>query len=118
MKPKKKIIVAYSESFKKSKVDQIENGNISVIQMAKMIGMNNTNSIYQWLRKYGKKIQNERIVIETDSDYLRYVSLEKEKLKLEQLLGQQQVRLHYYEELLNEVRSHYGEDPEEKFLKK
>lgn len=58
------------------------------------------------------------MVIETDSDYLKLVEVKKEKENLERLVGKQQIKLDYYEELLEQIKEVYGHDIEKQFLKK
>ena len=108
----------YSESFKKSKVEQIEKGEITALQLSKMLGLQSSSTIYEWIKKYSKRSLNEKVVIETESDYLRFVELEKQTAQMEQMIGQQQIKLQFYEELIAQIRAHYGEDPVELFLKK
>lgn len=108
----------YSEGFKKSKVEQIEKGEITALQLSKMLGLQSSSTIYEWIKKYSKRSLNEKVVIETESDYLRFVELEKQTAQMEQMIGQQQIKLQFYEELIAQIRAHYGEDPVELFLKK
>lgn len=96
----------------------IEKGEITVSELARMIGMKNSNPIYVWMKKYAKKPMTEKIVIETQSDYLKLKELEKQLKEAEQLIGRQQIQLQFYEGIIEEVESHYGEDPLKKFLKK
>ena len=57
-------------------------------------------------------------MIESDSDYLKVVELQKEKSNLERIVGKQQIRIDYYETLIEMLKEHYQEDVEKKFLKK
>jgi transposase len=108
----------FSESYKREQVSLIEKGEITVSELARMIGMKNSNPIYMWVKKYGKKPLTERIVIESQSDYMRLKELEKQLKEAEQLIGRQQIRLQFFEGIIDEVEAHYGEDPVKKFLKK
>ena len=108
----------YSESFKRDKVREIEQGKLTPLQLSKMLGMNFSGVIYKWMARYGTQPTTEKVVVETESDYLRLVELERRNTKLEQLIGRQQVEISIMEEILNAVKDHYGEDPKNKFLKK
>ncbi|MBK7698979.1 MAG: hypothetical protein IPO26_02890 [Saprospiraceae bacterium] len=57
-------------------------------------------------------------MIESDSDYLKVVELQKEKSNLERIVGKQQIRIDYYETLIEMIKEHYQDDIEKKFLKK
>lgn len=108
----------FSESFKREQVSLIEKGEIGVMELGRLIGMKNPNPIYQWIKKFGKTPLTEKVVIETQSDYIRLKAVEKQLKEAEQLIGHQQIRLQFYEGIIEEVETHYGEDPIKKFLKK
>jgi transposase len=113
----KKARKVFSESFKKQKVALIESGKMSTGAVATQFDVSYT-AVYQWVKKYGKVSSPDKIVIETDSDYLKVLELQKEKSNLERILGKQQIRIDYYETLIEMVKEHYKEDVENKFLKK
>ena len=107
----------FSVEFKKQKVAQIEKGTLTVSQLAKMLAMS-PSPIYQWLNKYGSGSITEKIVIETESDFLKFVESQKQVTKMEKLIGQQQMKISFYEELLSEIKLHYGDEVISNFLKK
>ncbi|MBK8054988.1 MAG: transposase [Saprospiraceae bacterium] len=107
----------FSESFKKQKVDLIESGKMTTGSVAAQFDVSYA-AVYQWVKKYGKVSPPDKIVIETDSDYLKVLELQKEKSNLERILGKQQIRIDYYETLIEMAKEHYKEDIEKKFLKK
>jgi transposase len=107
----------FSESYKKGKVKQILSGKTSIGHQAKLLNLSYT-SVYKWVQKYGNIQKGEKIVIETDSDYLKLIELNKQVEEMERLIGKQQIQLSYFAEVIKEVKLHYGEDPTEKFLKK
>lgn len=108
----------YAESFKREKVALIEKGELGVTQLMRLLGMNNPNSIYIWLRLYGTRPPVETLVVESGSDYYRLKEAEKQLKEALQLIGQQQIKLQVYEGILEQANLHYGEDFKEKFLKK
>ncbi|MBK6498377.1 MAG: hypothetical protein IPG00_09495 [Saprospiraceae bacterium] len=57
-------------------------------------------------------------MIESDSDYLKLWNCKKEKSNLERIVGKQQIRIDYYETLIEMIKEHYQDDIEKKFLKK
>ncbi|MBL0026635.1 MAG: transposase [Saprospiraceae bacterium] len=75
-------------------------------------------AVYQWVKKFGKATRPDKIVIESDSDYLKVLELQKDKSNLERIVGKQQIRIDYYETLIEMIKEHYKEDMEKKFLKK
>jgi transposase-like protein len=115
---KTKIRRVFSESYKREQVALIEKGEITVSQLGRMLGMKSPNPIYLWVKKYGKKPITETVVVESQSDFLRLKQLEKQLKEAEQLIGRQQIQIQFYEEIIDEVETHYGENPLKKFLKK
>lgn len=108
----------YSESYKREKVSLIEKGEIGVIGLSRLLGMNNPTIIYRWVKKYGKSPLMEKVVVESESDYIRLKELEKQLQEAQQLIGRQQIKLSFYEEVIVKVNEHYGEDTISNFLKK
>lgn len=107
----------FSESFKKQKVELIESGKLTTGSVATQFDLSYA-AVYQWVKKYGKAIPPDKIVIESDSDYLKVLELQKDKSNLERIVGKQQIRIDYYETLIEMIKEHYKEDVEKKFLKK
>lgn len=107
----------FSESFKKSKVELIESGKATTSSISRLFNVSYT-AVDNWVKKYGKVSKPDKIVIETDSDYRKLIEVQKEKEHLERLLGKQQIKIDYYEVLLDSIKEQYGEDLEKRFLKK
>jgi len=107
----------FSESFKKAKVAMIESGRATTSAISQQFDVS-YSAVYNWVKKYGKLQKPDRLVIETDSDYLKLVEVKKEKENLERLVGKQQIKLDYYEGLLEQIKEVYGHDIEKQFLKK
>jgi len=116
MRPKERKV--FSENFKREQVSRIEKGEITVTQLGRILGMNSPNPIYQWLKKYGKEPLTQKVVIESQSDFIRLKEVEKQLKEAQQLIGMQQIQLQFYEGIIEEVGAHYGEDPLKNFLKK
>ena len=61
-----KPMLRYSATFKLKVVQQIESGKLSISEAARLYEINGTNTIYGWLRKYGKNNLIRKVVrIET-----------------------------------------------------
>lgn len=108
----------FSESFKREKVKLIESGQVTIYQLSKLLELGEA-SLYRWVEKYGTSdMRQPRIVIETESDYLKLVKLEKQLNSLQQVIGKLHIKLDYYEELIKATNEHYKIDLEKQFLKK
>ena len=107
----------YSEEFKKEKVKLLESGEVRLSDLKKMYGVSYT-SLYQWKQKYGRLSPSDCVVLEKGSEYKKNHELRDQIVKMERLLGRQQMQLDYYKELVTLLNSHLGIDVEKKFLGK
>ena len=110
----KKIRRVFSEGFKKDKVKLYETGKMSVSQISKLYDISET-ALYKWIDRYRTTPSNERIVVETDSDYLKLVELQRRVEKMERLIGNQQIEIDYRKAIIKAANEHYKEDIEKKF---
>lgn len=104
----------FSEGFKRDKVKMYESGKMSVAQISRLYEISET-ALYKWIDKYRTTPHTERIVVETDSDYLKLLELQKRVDRMEKLIGNQQIKLEYHKAILNAASEHYSEDVEKKF---
>ena len=59
-------MLRYSETFKLKVVQQIESGKLTISEASRLYEIKGTNTIYTWLRKYGKNELIRKVVrIET-----------------------------------------------------
>ena len=110
----KKTRRVFSEGFKRDKVKLYETGKMSVVQISKLYDISET-ALYKWIDKYRTTPSSERIVVETDSDYLKLVELQKRIEKMERLIGNQQIEIDYRKAVIAAANEHYKEDIEKKF---
>jgi len=104
----------YSESFKRDKVKRYETGQMTISGMSRFYDISET-ALYKWVSKYRSTPETERIVLETESDYLKLVELQRRIDKMERLIGSQQLKIAYHESILKVAGEHYKEDIEKKF---
>lgn len=110
----KKTRRVFSEGFKRDKVKLYETGKMSVAQISKLYDISET-ALYKWIDRYRTTPSSERIVVETDSDYLRLVELQRRVEKMERLIGNQQIEIEYHKAIIGAATEHYKEDIEKKF---
>ncbi|MBK8887224.1 MAG: hypothetical protein IPN46_12030 [Saprospiraceae bacterium] len=72
-------------ALRSTKSNLIESGKLTTGSVAAQFDVSYT-AVYQWVKKYGKLTPPDKIVIESDSDYLKVVELQKEKSNLSGLL--------------------------------
>ncbi len=103
----------FSTDFKKEKVKQIDDGKITVLQLSRIYEVSST-AIYKWIRKYSCYAgQNERVVIQKESEQTKTFWLLKKVSELEQLVGQKQVEIEYLKKVID-----FGSEITEKDIKK
>lgn len=115
MKGKRRQI--YSEDFKKEKVMLLEKGELRVCELVKMYGVS-ASSVHKWKKKYGKYPSQETVVVEKNSEYQKNRELQTEIIKLERLIGRQQISLDYYKEVIIQANKALEIDIEKKFASK
>ena len=54
--------VRYSDAFKLKVVQDIEKGKLTISEARRLYEINGTNSVYRWLRKYGKNDLIQKVV--------------------------------------------------------
>jgi len=97
----------FGTAFKQEVVRQIESGETSVraISIEYQVKAQNVRC---WLKKFGKKELPEQIVVTIQSEIHRLVDLEKEIKRLNEIIGQQQVKLICKDKLLEVYQEQYG----------
>lgn len=104
----------YSEEWKRDKVRLIESGKIRPIDLVNTYGVSSV-SVWNWRKKYGTQPSSEKIVIETESDYLKCLSLEKEVKSQQILIGKMHIQLEYFKAVIKQINKHFNTDAEKKF---
>lgn len=98
----------FSESFRKKKVHEIENNLTTVREVSKTYEVS-TAAVYKWLYKYSKLYKRGyKQVIEPMSDTRKIKALQDKIKELEQLVGQKQVKLEFYEKMIELTEDEYG----------
>jgi transposase-like protein len=105
----------FSESFKKQKVRDIEQGLVRVSEVCKAYEVSYT-AVYNWIQLYGtNRDKKERMIVETQSDTHSLLFLKQKVAELERLLGQKQVLLEFQSKLIDLAEETYGIDIKKKF---
>lgn len=118
MNTEKKVRRVFSDEFKKEMVKKIVSGELTVSELGLAIGMKNTNPIYMWIKKYHPEGLTEKVVYETESDFLKAKTYAKQVGDLEKIIGQMHVKICFLEDVIQESSTFHGEDQMKKFLKK
>jgi transposase len=98
----------FSESFRKKKVREIERNLTTVKEVSKEYEVS-TTAVYKWLHRYSKLYQRQvRQVVEPMSDTRKIKALQDKIKELEQVVGQKQIKLEFYEKMMDLAEQEYG----------
>jgi len=105
-------------SFRRARVKEYEEGQTSVSEISRTYGVSPT-AVYKWIKRYSLHYQKQIVkVVEEKSQTKKRMALEQRIQDLERLIGQQQVKISYYEQLVCHIDAHYEIDVEKNFVKK
>ncbi len=111
---KGKIRRIFSPEVKMDLVRKIEQGDLGVTDVSRTYGVTR-NAVYKWLRKYSDLYRKQtRVVVEHKSISKKNKELQDQVKKLEQALGQKQMRIDYLEKIVEFASERTGEDIEKK----
>jgi transposase len=105
----------FSDNFKKSKVQELELGRLTISELKRQYEVSST-TIYRWIANFGTmKNKPERIIVETDSDTKELLLLKQKIADLERTVGQKQVLIDFYDKLIDIAEVEYKVDIKKKF---
>ena len=109
------IIRTFSEEFKRKKVKEFDMGLRTVRELSRELSVSRT-AIYKWIKKYSVTYKKQiRVVVESKSYDNQVKHLKEELSQSYQKLGEKQIELEFYQELISIVSDHMGEDVVKKF---
>lgn len=90
----------FSETFKRQKVQQIVDKQISISELSTLYGMSKV-TVYRWLYRYSVHHQKgTNLVVQMESEAHKTKVLQQKLAEAEQMIGRQAVQLDYLERLL------------------
>ena len=114
IKPTKRQTRVFSESFRKSKVREIER-NLTTVTMVSREFEVSTTAVYKWLYKYSTlRARQLRLIVEPMSDAHKIKELRKRIQELEQLVGQKQIQIEFKEKMIELAEEMYQVDNKKK----
>jgi len=97
----------FSASLRKESVKEFESGKATVSQLSRIYCASVT-SIYKWIHKYGTfDKQSIQIVEMKSSDTARIRTLLERVKELEQIVGQKQITLDFYQKMIQLAEKEY-----------
>ncbi|MBX2877715.1 MAG: transposase [Saprospiraceae bacterium] len=90
----------FSETFKRQKVKEIEQGLYTVLELSRLYSVS-TKSVYRWLHKYSITHQKGVVqVVQMQSESHKNKQLLARLAELERIVGQKQLQMDYLEQLI------------------
>ncbi len=108
----------FSEEFKKSKVKELVEKQITVTELSRLYGVTRT-AVYKWLYKYSSHHQKKtNLVIEMESESYKTKRLQQQVAELERIVGKKQLEIDFLEKLLEVGSEELGFDLKKNFSTK
>lgn len=113
----------FSEEIKKEVLKEIELGNLTVIQAARLYDIKSNQTVYRWIYKYSRTLKKStRLVMEKDSIDFKLKQLEEKTRQLEAALGRKQLELDIYKQMVDlaskdlaiDLKKNFGEQASKK----
>ena len=90
----------FSDTFKRTRVKEIDEGLVSVTELSKLYSVSK-QSVYRWLHKYSMNHHKGATqVVQMESESQRTQALLKRVAELERIVGQKQLQLDFLEKLV------------------
>lgn len=105
----------FSEEFKKSKVKELIEKQITVTQLHKLYGVTRT-AVYKWLYRYSADHERKStLVVQMESESYRTQRLQQRIAELERTIGQKQLEIDFLNKLFELASNEIGYDVKKNF---
>lgn len=100
----------YSEEFRKQCVKEYESGDQTVRELSQLYGITEP-SIYRWIYRYSTYNKKKLRIVEMDESSTKKVKELQQRIKdLERIVGQKQIKLDFYETMMEVAKDQLGLD--------
>lgn len=107
----------FSDDFKRQKVHELETGQTNTSELVREYELARM-TVSRWITKYGtmsKKKKPERMIVESESDTKKLLTLQKQVADLERALGQKQLQLDFKDKMIDLAEEYYQIDIKKNF---
>lgn len=117
-KLKIKIVRNFSEEFKRAKIKELEQKQITIPKLVTLYGICR-QTVYNWLYQYSTHYkQGTRLVVELESESKKTERLLQRACELERIIGQKQLEIDYLNKLIEISSDELGLDLKKNFSTK
>ena len=107
MTKERKVIVRYSDCFKRSVIEEVEKNGLSIEECRRKYAIGGATTIQKWLKMYGKNhLLNKIVRVETIDEIQEIKALKKEIKALKEAYAEMTIEKKVYETYLQV----YGEE--------
>lgn len=100
----------FSEEFKKSKVKELVEKQVTVVQLSRLYGLTRA-TVYKWLYRYSPHHhQKTTLVVQMESESFKTQRLQQQVAELERIVGQKQLEIDFLNKLLELASEEIGYD--------
>ena len=100
----------FGEKFKKDIVQKVERNELSIAEVSTLYNVSRT-SVYKWVYKYSKLYKKGyKQIIEPMSSSKKVKDLQNHIKELEQIVGQKQIKIDFFEKLIEIAEQDYNID--------
>lgn len=105
----------FSESFKRSKVSEIDRNILTVTELCKEYQVSRT-AVYKWIYKYSQMHKREhKQIIEPESETRKVKLLKEQASEMQRVIGEKQLKIDFLEKMIELAEEEYGIDIKKKF---
>ena len=103
----------FSESYRQEKVREIVEKRATISEVCRANEITRT-TIYKWIHLYSNQEKPIRTIVESKSDTVKILALQKRIAELERLVGQKQVQIEFQEKMIEIAEETYKIDIKKK----
>ena len=105
----------FSEEFKKSKVRELVEKQVTVVQLSRVYGVTRA-AVYKWLYKYSADHERKgTLVVQMESESYKTQRLQQRLAELERIVGQKQLEIDFLNRLIEIASEEIGYDVKKNF---
>lgn len=104
----------FSEELKRKLVKEIEEKRTTVLQICKAHQVSDV-AVYRWIDLYSQTEKPTRTIVESKSETMKILALQKKIADLERLVGQKQIMIDFKDKMIEIAEETYKVDIKKKF---
>lgn len=104
---------SFSEEFRKSKVKEIQSGQLRVQDLCRLYDLSRT-SVYKWIYLYSEVEKGVKTVVQMESESHKTKLLQERIAELERIIGKKQMEIDYLNVCLEVASEEVGYDLKKK----